>query len=30
MLEEVRQAVRQFEGPQGIVAPAALLLGVGM
>jgi ubiquinone/menaquinone biosynthesis C-methylase UbiE len=30
MLEEVWQAVRQFEGPQGIVAPAELLLGVGM
>jgi ubiquinone/menaquinone biosynthesis C-methylase UbiE len=29
MLEEVRQAVRPFEGPQGIVAPAELLLGVG-
>jgi hypothetical protein len=30
MLEEVRQAVRQFEGPQGIQAPAELLLGVGV
>ena len=30
MREEVRQAVRQFEGPQGIQAPAELLLGVGM
>jgi SAM-dependent methyltransferase len=30
MQEEVRQAVRQFEGPQGIQAPAELLLGVGM
>lgn len=29
MLEDVRQAVRQFEGPQGIVAPAELLLAVG-
>ncbi len=28
--EQVRQAVHQFEGPQGIVAPAELLLGVGM
>jgi ubiquinone/menaquinone biosynthesis C-methylase UbiE len=28
--KEVRQAVRQLEGPQGIVAPAELLLGVGM
>jgi SAM-dependent methyltransferase len=28
MQEEVRQAVRQFEGSQGIVAPAELLLGV--
>ena len=30
MLEEVGQALRPFEGPQGIVAPAELLLGVGM
>jgi ubiquinone/menaquinone biosynthesis C-methylase UbiE len=30
MLEEVRQQVRQFEGPQGIEAPAELLLGVGV
>jgi len=30
MLEEVRQAVRQYEGSQGIVAPAELLLGAGM
>ncbi|HEX6556038.1 MAG TPA: methyltransferase domain-containing protein [Ktedonobacteraceae bacterium] len=29
MLGEVRQAVRPFEGPLGIVAPAELLLGVG-
>jgi ubiquinone/menaquinone biosynthesis C-methylase UbiE len=29
MLEEIRQAVRPFEGPQGIVVPAELLLGVG-
>lgn len=29
VLEEARQGVRQFEGPQGIVAPAELLLGVG-
>jgi hypothetical protein len=30
MREEVRQAVRQYEGSQGIVAPAELLLGAGM
>lgn len=30
MLAEVRQAVRPFEGPQGIVAPAEVLLGVAM
>jgi SAM-dependent methyltransferase len=30
VLEEVRQAVRLFEGPQGILAPAELALGVGM
>ncbi|HEV8190190.1 MAG TPA: hypothetical protein VGP82_01705 [Ktedonobacterales bacterium] len=30
VLEEVRQAVHQFEGPQGIQAPAEPLLGVGM
>jgi ubiquinone/menaquinone biosynthesis C-methylase UbiE len=30
MQEEVRQAVRQFEGPQGIAAPAEVLLGVGI
>lgn len=29
-LEEVRREVRHFEGPQGIQAPAELLLGVGM
>lgn len=29
MLEEARQAVRQFAGPQGIMAPAEVLLGVG-
>jgi len=29
-LEEVRQAVHQFEGAQGIAAPAELLLGTGM
>jgi ubiquinone/menaquinone biosynthesis C-methylase UbiE len=29
LLEEVRQALNQFEGPQGLVAPAELLLGVG-
>lgn len=28
--EEVRQVVRQFERPEGIVAPAEVLLGVGM
>jgi ubiquinone/menaquinone biosynthesis C-methylase UbiE len=28
--EEVRQAVRQFEGPQGILASGELLLGVGV
>jgi ubiquinone/menaquinone biosynthesis C-methylase UbiE len=30
IMEEVRQAVHQFEGPQGIVAPAELILAVGM
>jgi ubiquinone/menaquinone biosynthesis C-methylase UbiE len=30
VLEEARQAVRQFAGPQGILAPAELLLGAGM
>ena len=29
LLEEARQAVRQFEGPQGMSAPAEVLLGVG-
>ena len=29
LLEEARQAVCQFEGPQGIIAPAEVLLGVG-
>ncbi len=29
LLEEVRQALSQFEGPHGFVAPAELLLGVG-
>lgn len=29
MLQEARQAVRQFEGPQGISAPAEVVLGVG-
>jgi ubiquinone/menaquinone biosynthesis C-methylase UbiE len=29
LLEETRQAVHQFEKPQGIVAPAEVLLGVG-
>ncbi|HEY7415016.1 MAG TPA: class I SAM-dependent methyltransferase [Ktedonobacteraceae bacterium] len=29
-LEEIRQVVHQFEGPQGIVAPAELLLGTGI
>jgi ubiquinone/menaquinone biosynthesis C-methylase UbiE len=29
LLEEVRQAVSQFEGPHGLVAPAEFLLGVG-
>jgi ubiquinone/menaquinone biosynthesis C-methylase UbiE len=28
--EEIRQAVRQFERSEGIVAPAEVLLGVGM
>ncbi|HKV03446.1 MAG TPA: hypothetical protein VJQ26_15040 [Ktedonobacteraceae bacterium] len=27
---ERRQAVRPFEGPQGMVAPAEVLLGVAM
>lgn len=30
LLDDMRQRVRQFEGPEGIIAPAALLLGVGM
>jgi hypothetical protein len=30
LLEEVRRAVHQFEEPQGFMAPAELLLGVGM
>jgi ubiquinone/menaquinone biosynthesis C-methylase UbiE len=29
LVGEVRQALRQFEGPQGLVAPAEMLLGVG-
>ncbi len=29
LLEEVRRALSQFEGPNGLVAPAELLLGVG-
>jgi ubiquinone/menaquinone biosynthesis C-methylase UbiE len=29
LLEEVRQALRSFVGPQGLVAPAELLLGAG-
>lgn len=29
LLEEARQAVRQFEGPQGIRAPAEVVLGTG-
>ncbi|HET8843045.1 MAG TPA: methyltransferase domain-containing protein, partial [Ktedonobacteraceae bacterium] len=29
LLQEVRQALSQFEGPHGLVAPAELLLGVG-
>ena len=29
LLEEVKQALRQFEGPQGLVVPSELLLGVG-
>jgi ubiquinone/menaquinone biosynthesis C-methylase UbiE len=29
MLEEARLAVRQFDGPHGIMAPAEVLLGVG-
>jgi ubiquinone/menaquinone biosynthesis C-methylase UbiE len=29
LLGEIRQALSQFEGPQGLVAPAELLLGVG-
>ena len=28
-LQDVRQAMHQFEGPQGLVVPAELLLGVG-
>ena len=29
LLEEARRAVRPFAGPQGILAPAEVLLGVG-
>ena len=29
LVSEVRQALSQFEGPQGLVAPAEFLLGVG-
>jgi hypothetical protein len=29
LLREVRQALSQFEGHQGLVAPAEILLGVG-
>jgi ubiquinone/menaquinone biosynthesis C-methylase UbiE len=29
LLEEARQAVRQFEGPQGVIAPAEVVLGTG-
>jgi hypothetical protein len=29
-LEEVRKTVRPFEGPQGIMAPAEVLLGVAI
>jgi ubiquinone/menaquinone biosynthesis C-methylase UbiE len=29
IIEDIRQAVRPFEGPQGIEAPAEVLLGVG-
>lgn len=29
LLEEIRHAVSQFEGPEGLVFPAELLLGVG-
>jgi hypothetical protein len=29
LIEEVRQALSQFEGSDGLVAPAELLLGVG-
>ena len=29
LVGEVRQALSQFEGPHGLVAPAELLLGVG-
>ncbi|HEX6483156.1 MAG TPA: class I SAM-dependent methyltransferase [Ktedonobacteraceae bacterium] len=29
LLKEARQAVRQFEEPQGIIAPAEVVLGVG-
>lgn len=30
VLEEARQAVRPLEGPQGVLAPAEVLLGVGV
>jgi hypothetical protein len=29
LLEDVRQALSQFEGSHGLVAPAEFLLGVG-
>jgi hypothetical protein len=29
LLEEIRQALSQFEGPEGLMFPAELLLGVG-
>ena len=29
LFDEVRQALRQFEGPEGFVAPAEMLLAVG-
>jgi hypothetical protein len=29
LAQDIRQALRQFEGPQGLVAPGEVLLGVG-
>jgi len=29
LAQEIRQALHQFEGPQGLAAPEEVLLGVG-